>query len=212
LSDRRLRQTELVTGLAPVSPALPPLEVIGQFGGIYILATTGNGELLVIDQHAAHERILYEQVARWAGAELRSQELIVPTILHRSPKDAAMLRELLPALAEEGVVIEEFGSDAFLVRAVPVIFGRLEGTTVIDDLVSDLVTSEPARTVTDRERITRIIACRGAIKAGTVCTQEQCQRIVNQLRLTQSPFTCPHGRPTMIRFSRAELDSMFKRT
>ena len=212
LSDRRLRQTELVTGLAPVSPALPPLEVIGQFGGIYILATTGNGELLVIDQHAAHERILYEQVTRRAGAELRSQELIVPTVLHRSPKDAAMLRELLPALAEEGVVIEEFGSDAFLVRAVPVVFGRLEGTSVIDDLVSDLVTSEPARTVTDRERITRIIACRGAIKAGTVCTQEQCQRIVNQLRLTQSPFTCPHGRPTMIRFSRAELDSMFKRT
>jgi len=212
LSDRRLRQTELVTGLAPVSPALPPLEIIGQFGGIYILATTGNGELLVIDQHAAHERILYEQVTRRAGAELRSQELIVPTVLHRSPKDAAMLRELLPALAEEGVVIEEFGSDAFLVRAVPVVFGRLEGTMVIDDLVSDLVTSEPARTVTDRERITRIIACRGAIKAGTVCTQEQCQRIVNQLRLTHSPFTCPHGRPTMIRFSRAELDSMFKRT
>jgi len=78
--------------------------------------------------------------------------------------------------------------------------------------VSDLVTGEPARTVSDREKITRIIACRGAIKAGTVCTREQCQRIVNQLRLTKSPFTCPHGRPTMIRFSRPELDTMFKRT
>ena len=212
LSDRRLRQTELVTGLAPVSPTLPPMEVIGQFGGIYILATTGSGELILIDQHAAHERILYEQVTDRAGAELRSQELIVPVVLQRSPKDAGILRELMPALEREGVVIEGFGSGAFLVRAVPVVLGRLEGTTVIDDLVSDLVSSEPARTVTDREKITRIISCRGAIKAGTVCTQEQCQRIANQLRFTKSPFTCPHGRPTMIRFSRSELDAMFKRT
>ncbi|MCX6688330.1 MAG: DNA mismatch repair endonuclease MutL [Methanoregula sp.] len=212
LSDRRLRQTELVTGLLPVSPAIPPMEVIGQFGGIYILATTGSGELMLIDQHAAHERILYEQVTRRSGAEHRSQELIVPAILHRSPKDAAILRELMPALAEEGVVIEDFGSDAFVVRAIPVVLGKFEGNRIIDDLVSDLVTSEPARTVTDREKITRILACRGAIKAGTVCTQEQCQRIVNQLRFTKNPFTCPHGRPTMIRFSRADLDAMFKRT
>ncbi len=212
ISDRRLRQTELVTGLTPVPSKLPPMEVIGQFGGIYILATTGTGELILIDQHAAHERILYEQVAERSVAEHRSQELIVPVILHRSPQDAALLRELIPALAMEGVIIEEFGSGAFLVRAVPLVLGRLEGTTVIDDLVSDLVPAEPSRTVSDREKITRIIACRGAIKAGTVCTQEQCQRIIHQLRLTKSPFTCPHGRPTMIRFSRAKLDEMFKRT
>ena len=212
ISDRRLRQTELVTGLTPVPSKLPPMEIIGQFGGIYLLATTPTGELILIDQHAAHERILYEQVAERSGAEHRSQELIVPAILHRSPHDAALLRELIPALEKEGVIIEEFGSGAFLVRAIPVVLGKLEGTTVIDDLVSDLVSAEPSRTVSDREKITRIIACRGAIKAGTVCTQEQCQRIINQLRLTKSPFTCPHGRPTMIRFSRAKLDEMFRRT
>jgi len=212
ISDRRLRQTELVSGVTPVSSKLPPMEIVGQCGGIYILATTGSGELILIDQHAAHERILYEQVTERSGAERRSQELIVPAILRRSPKDAAILRELMPALAEAGVIIEDFGSDAFIVRAIPVVLGRFEGTMIIDDLVSDLVTGEPARTVSDREKITRIIACRGAIKAGTVCTHEQCQRIVNQLRLTKSPFTCPHGRPTMIRFSRPELDTMFKRT
>jgi DNA mismatch repair protein MutL len=212
ISDRRLRQTELVTGLTPVPSKLPPMELIGQFGGIYILATTPPGELILIDQHAAHERILYEQVAERAGVEHRSQELIVPAIIHRSPRDAAVLQELIPALENEGVIIEEFGSGAFLVRAIPVVLGKLEGATVIDDLVSDLVSAEPSRTVSDREKITRIIACRGAIKAGTVCTQEQCQRIINQLRLTRSPFTCPHGRPTMIRFSRAKLDEIFKRT
>lgn len=212
ISDRRLRQTELATGLVPVPSKIPPMEIIGQFGGIYILATTGTGELILIDQHAAHERILYEQVTERSGVEHRSQELIVPAILYRSPRDAALLRELIPALALEGFIIEEFGSSAFLVRAIPLVLGKPEGTTVIDDLVSDLVSGEPSRTVSNREKITRIIACRGAIKAGTICTPEQCQRIINQLRLTKNPFTCPHGRPTMIRFSRAKLDEMFKRT
>jgi DNA mismatch repair protein MutL len=83
---------------------------------------------------------------------------------------------------------------------------------MIDDLVSDLLHKDMDRPVSDRERLTRIIACRSAIKAGTVCTHEQCQRIIEQLRATQTPFTCPHGRPTMVRFTRAKLDEMFGRT
>jgi DNA mismatch repair protein MutL len=210
-TDHRLRQTELASGVPPVTAAVPDMEVIGQVGGIYILAAAPDGELIIIDQHAAHERIFYEQVSRSMAAR-HAQELLVPAIIHRSPKDAAILRELAPALAQEGVVIEDFGSGSFLVRSVPAIMGKIEGPEQIDDLVSDLLSSDPTRSVSDRERITRIIACRSAIKAGTVCTLEQCQRIVNQLRVTQSPFTCPHGRPTMIRFSRAKLDEMFKRT
>ena len=185
--------------------------MIGQVGGIYILAAAPEGELIIIDQHAAHERIFYEQVKKSTAAR-HAQELIVPALIHRSPKEAAILRNLIPALAGEGVVIEEFGTGSFLVRAVPAIMGKIEGPDQIDDLVTDLTASEPTRPVSDRERITRIVACRSAIKAGTVCTLEQCQRIVNQLRATESPFTCPHGRPTMIRFSRAKLDEMFKRT
>ena len=119
---------------------------------------------------------------------------------------------LIPALAKEGFVLEEFGRDSFLVRAIPVVLGKLEDTTMIDEIISDLVSEEPSRTVNNRERITRIIACRGAIKAGTICTKEQCQRIIYQIRNTRNPFTCPHGRPTMLRFSRADLDAMFKRT
>ena len=170
------------------------------------------GELLIIDQHAAHERILYEQVTSQSQAKKQSQELLVPVILKRSPKDASILRELIPALLKEGVAIEEFGTDTFLVRALPVILGNAEGTAYIDELTSDLLNRDPTRSVSDRERITRIIACRGAVKAGTVCTLEQCQRIIDQLRLTKSPFTCPHGRPTIIRFSKKRLDEMFQRT
>ncbi len=209
-TDHRLRQTELASGVPPVTAVVPAMEVIGQVGGIYILAEAADGELIIIDQHAAHERIFYEQVSRSMAAR-HVQELLVPAIIHRPPKDAAILRNLIPALVQEGVVIEEFGSGSFLVRAVPALMGKVEGTEMIDDLVSDLIHKDPERPVTDRERITRIIACRSAIKAGTVCTHEQCQRIIDQLRVTRTPFTCPHGRPTMVRFTRAKLDEMFGR-
>ncbi len=213
-TDHRLRQTELPVHSEPsclVSSLLPEIEVIGEFGGIYILARTRGDELLLIDQHAAHERIIYEQVTAQEQEARPSQELISPVVLHRTPKEAAILRELLPALAREGFIIEGFGGDTFLVRAVPVVLGRLEDSTILDEIISDLVSEEGAQTVTNRERITRIVACRGAVKAGTVCTREQSQRIVDQLRRMKNPFTCPHGRPTMIRFTRKELDSMFKR-
>ena len=213
-TDQRLRQTELSVDPEPtylVSSLLPAIEVIGEFSGIYILARTKDDELLLIDQHAAHERILYEQVTGQALEARPSQELISPVVLHRTPGEAAILKDLLPALALEGFILEGFGGDAFLVRAVPVVLGRIEETTIIDEIISDLVSEDAAQAVTNRERITRIVACRGAIKAGTVCTREQCQRIVDQLRRMKNPFTCPHGRPTMIRFTRKELDTMFKR-
>jgi DNA mismatch repair protein MutL len=213
-TDQRLRQTELPVGSEPaylVSSLLPEMVVIGEFSGIYILARTRDDELLLIDQHAAHERILYEQVSGQEQENRPSQELISPVVLHRTPKEAAILRDLLPALSLEGFIFEGFGGDAFLVRAVPVVLGRIEETTIIDEIISDLISEESAQAVSNRERITRIVACRGAVKAGTACTREQCQRIVDQLRRMKNPFTCPHGRPTMIRFTRKELDTMFKR-
>ncbi len=210
-SDQRLRQTELLIGISKVQSKLPAIEVIGEFGGIYILGRTDTDELVIIDQHAAHERILYEQVSLRLKGEHHSQELIWPVILHKTPKEALIIKDLLPSLAQEGFVLEEFGGDSFIVRAIPVVLGRMEETKIIDEIISDLVNNASTGSVNNRERITRVIACRGAIKAGTVCTREQCQRIVNQLRLTQNPYTCPHGRPTIIRFSRTDLDTMFKR-
>ena len=210
-SDQRLRQTELMTGIPALPSLLPNIEVIGEFGGIYILGRTDTDELVIIDQHAAHERILYEQVLLRLKGEHHSQELIWPVILHRTPKDTSVLQELLPALTQEGFILEDFGRDTFIVRAIPVVLGRMENAGIIDEIISDLVNDASYGSVNNRERITRIIACRGAIKAGTVCTREQCQRIVNQLRLVENPYTCPHGRPTIIRFSRADLDTMFKR-
>jgi DNA mismatch repair protein MutL len=212
VTDRQLRQTELATGSVPLETRLPVMEVIGQFGGIYILATTETGDLVIIDQHAVHERVLYELVNARMSDDHCSQELIEPFILRRPVHEAAVLRDLIPALAQAGLILEEFGKETFLVRAIPVVLGKPDDMAIIDEMVHDLVSEGPPVAVNNRERITRIIACRGAIKAGTVCTLEQCQRLIRQLRSAKNPFTCPHGRPTIVRFTRSDLDVMFKRT
>jgi DNA mismatch repair protein MutL len=211
-TERQLRQTELFSGNAPEQSPVPELDVIGQLGGIYILASTPGGELILIDQHAAHERIMFELVSARPEGAGRSQELIMPLTLHRSARDAAVMRELLPLLGDEGFVIDDFGGDTFLVRAVPAVLGRSDQTELVNDIIDDLTRGEFSRTVSTSEQILRIVACRGAIKAGTVCTDEQCRRLVRQLRQAANPFTCPHGRPTMVRFSRDQLDAMFLRT
>ncbi|WAC04000.1 MAG: DNA mismatch repair endonuclease MutL [Methanoregula sp.] len=211
-TDRQLRQSELPTGILPDANIVPDMDVIGQIGGIYILAATRSGDLILVDQHAAHERIMYEMVSAKRESARQSQELIAPVLLHRSARDSAVLRELLPSLTEEGFEIEDFGKDTFLVRAVPVVLGALEHSNLVNEIVDDLSREDTSRSVSSRERITRIIACRSAIKAGTACTPEQCRRLLQQLRLAHNPFSCPHGRPTMVRFTREQLDAMFKRT
>lgn len=212
MTDTRLRQTELPTGIIRAESPVPELEVVGQIGGTYILARTGGDDLILIDQHAAHERVLYEQVTERRDTRRISQELLVPVVLRESPREAALLRGITGPLAERGFLVEEFGKDSFLVRGVPSVLGRLDDASAIQDILGDIFSGEVDTPEDTGERISRSIACKGAIKAGTVCTMEQCQRLVAQLRLTKSPYTCPHGRPTMVSFSRSALDALFRRT
>ena len=133
-------------------------------------------------------------------------------IIRESPREAAILRGITDLLADRGFLVEEFGKDSFLVRGVPSVLGRLDDASAIHDLLGDIFSEEVDTPEETAERISRSISCKGAIKAGTVCTMEQCQRLVAQLRFTRSPYTCPHGRPTMVSFSRLALDALFKRT
>ncbi|MDD3621390.1 MAG: DNA mismatch repair endonuclease MutL [Methanofollis sp.] len=210
-SDRRLRQTQLPLAGAERN-RLPEVTVLGQVDATYIVGSTGGRTLVLIDQHAAHERILYEQVqAKQAGGQ-KTQELIVPVLITFSPAEVELAREALPVLAEEGFVVEEFGPSTFAVSAIPVVLGKLEEPEVIRDLVSALVREGPSDPVGRREAITRRVACRGAIKGGDPLTHEQMQRLVEQLAHTKNPYTCPHGRPTVILFSPDEMAAMFRRT
>jgi DNA mismatch repair protein MutL len=210
-TDQQLRQTELVPGGPGRIQGIPDMECIGQLGDSYILAATGGGDLVIIDQHAAHERILYEQVAEASRRERISQELLVPVVLEFSPREADALRAVIPGIEEEGFLIEEFGKDSFAIRSIPVILGRYEDPMAIKEILAEFIQGG-SFTGFERERICRIIACRGALKAGTACTSEQCDRLLRQLARARDPWTCPHGRPTMIAFSREKLNKLFGRT
>jgi DNA mismatch repair protein MutL len=209
LTDWRLRQSELPLAGAERN-LLPEIEVIGQLDAMYIVGSAEGRSLVVIDQHAAHERVLYEQAQDRAGPG--SQELIVPVLVTFSPQEAELAREALPTLAEEGFVLEEFGPSTYAVNAIPVVLGKLEEPEVIRDLVSALVRESPSDPVGKREAVLRRVACRGAIKAGDHLSREQMRRLIDQLARTKNPYTCPHGRPTIVSFSPDELAAMFQRT
>jgi len=211
VSDRQLRRTDPAGRPAADQNLLPAMDPIGQIGATYIVARTAGGDLLLIDQHAAHERILYEQVEEKRGSSAEAQELVTPVIVEVRPREAQQLREALPLLEQQGFVVEEFGRDTYTVRAVPAAFARPGDTEAVRDLIADLLSDE-FRTAPDRnERITQVIACRGAVKAGAVLAREQQLRLIDQLSRTNTPWTCPHGRPTVIAFSKAKLDGMFGR-
>jgi len=212
LADRRLRHSELSPVTVGSGDGTPEFIYLGQYSGAYILAQAPSGDLLLVDQHAAHERVLYEQVTAFRDPNQEAQELLVPAILTLSPAESGILREYLPLLMEKGFSLEEFGKDTYAVRMVPVILGKPGDGEMVRDIIGDLISLPRKHGPDSGEQLARTIACHGAVKAGNVLTSGQCQRLLDQLSRTNEPWTCPHGRPVMISFTRERLDLLFKRT
>lgn len=205
-TELRLRKTEkpLETGKAEND-----IKVLGQVDALYVIAETRDG-FVIIDKHAAHERVLFEQVRDSRRTD--SQELIVPVNIELDPKEKVVMKECIPYLNEFGFRISEFGHDTFAVTSVPYMLGQLEEPALIHDIIIDIISEGKTNNETGIfERVTKSIACRGAIKAGADSSQEQMEKLIKQLFKTENPYTCPHGRATMVSFNRAELDRMFKR-
>jgi DNA mismatch repair protein MutL len=189
---------------------LEDLRIIGQVSRMYILAEKGE-DLIIIDQHAAHERILYEQVMR--SKKSRVQELITPVMIELTPKEKVLMEEYIPYLEEYGFGISEFGDNTYVVTFVPEVFGRLEDADVIHDVISDLLAEGKVKKDTGiSEKVSKTLACRAAIKGGSACTLNQMEDLIEQLKTAENPYSCPHGRPTVITFTKGELDRMFART
>jgi DNA mismatch repair protein MutL len=211
-TERRLRQSEraLFDKEKINDLEMPDIKLLGQVDSIYILAETKNG-LIIIDQHAAHERVFFELVR--GSKRDDSQELIVPINLELDSKERALMKETIPSLEEFGFRISEFGPDAFAVTAVPDVLGKLEDTEMVHDIISDILSEGKVKEETGIfDRVTKSIACRSALKAGADCSSSQMERLIKQLFMTENPYTCPHGRPTMVSFNRQELDKLFKRS
>lgn len=211
---RQLLQTRIQEGYEgePAGDArFPELFWIGQVQGTYIIASDREGTLYLVDQHAAHERVRYDQLKKQEDLQVKTQELIAPVVLSLSPSETGLLPSVLPVLTDEGFILEPFGQDTWCVRGVPVVLGRYEDPDTVREIIGTIL-SEDEGPVRMKEQVIRLVACRSAVKAGAVLTPEQGMDITNQLAQTSDPWTCPHGRPTIISFSPFDLAKMFKRT
>ncbi|HSP56588.1 MAG TPA: DNA mismatch repair endonuclease MutL, partial [Dehalococcoidia bacterium] len=198
---------EAATGVTPAQ-ALPVLRVIGQFGAIYIIAEGPDG-MYLIDQHAAHERVLYERFVRGrAEAAADVQGLLDPLSLEVSPRHRALLAGEGEALRAYGLEVEPFGESAYLVRAVP---RSLAAGEIRDSVVRFLDLMLEEGEIDGRDRVAMSLACHGAVRAGKTLSLEEMRDLVRQLEESEAPNTCPHGRPTMILMSADVLAREFGR-
>jgi DNA mismatch repair protein MutL len=190
--------------------SLPILRVIGQLSNTYIIAEGPEG-LYLIDQHAAHERILYERVlAQWSRQEVEVQGSLEPITIELNPREEEILRANKDMLAQFGFDIEPFGDKSYLIRTIPALATRANLDEVMSAVLSDLDSKDEVTSW--EEKIAQSLACHSAIRAGQQLSNEEMLALIRQLEQANQPRTCPHGRPTMIQLTSYQLEKEFGRT
>jgi DNA mismatch repair protein MutL len=198
----------LTESQSTLSVSLPVLRVVGQALNGYIVAEGPDG-LYLIDQHAAHERIRYDKVKQQREQKTPEvQGLLEPMTFEVTPRQDAMLRSCLEELSNFGFTVESFGERTYLVRTVPVLVAGDNWAAMLKELLDELSGEERSKW---EEKIVASIACHGAIKAGQSLSDDEMRSLVRQLEQTANPHTCPHGRPTVIKLSAAQLEREFGR-
>ena len=190
---------------------VPLLRVIGQVGAAYIVAEGPDG-LYLIDQHAAHERVLYETFSlQRAAAHIVSQALLEPVAVEVPPDAAALLHSQIETLNQIGFSIEPFGGNTFLVRSLPTVLGNVDPARAVRVVVEDFEEDETVLAAEVEARLMARVCKRAAVKAGQVLSITEQAELVQRLEQCLSPRTCPHGRPTMIHLSVEALERQFGR-
>ncbi len=190
---------------------VPLLRLIGQIGSTYLVAEGPDG-LYLIDQHAAHERVLFEKLMAQRGTKsIPSQSLLAPEIVTLPPQSAKALIPQLPFLNQFGFEVEEFGANTFQVRAMPTLFAGGDPASALRALVEDFEEDETPLQSEIEAKLAARVCKRLAVKGGQTLTIEEQRALLNDLENCQSPRTCPHGRPTMIHLSVDVLERQFGR-
>ncbi|HEY5931695.1 MAG TPA: DNA mismatch repair endonuclease MutL [Nitrospira sp.] len=214
LQPRSETQLPLVSEAAEPYVRVPPAEVIalGQINRTFLIAQVG-GDLTVIDQHTAHERVLFERLYRaWTTPGIQAQPLLIPDPVELSPPQATLLQRHQHDLEQLGVDIEPFGSSTVLIRAIPVGLGKIDPTTFLQDLLDDLTQWDRASSLEASVRsVLASLACHGAVRAGRSMKSEEIKALVEDWRTEGEITTCPHGRRTSFRLSITDLEKMFGR-
>jgi DNA mismatch repair protein MutL len=200
---------------------VPLLRLVGQIASAYLVAEGPDG-LYLIDQHAAHERVLFENyMAIWmysnqpgentSSRQIPAQVLLRPISIDLPPSSARLIEEQLPLLNRLGFQVELFGKGSFLVRAIPSLLAGMDPVAALGVIVEDFEEDETPLQAESEARIIARVCKRAAIKAGQVLSPEEQRALLNDLEACQSPRTCPHGRPTMIHLSVDLLERQFGR-
>ena len=186
-------------------------QIIGQLGNMYILCQMEDG-LLIVDQHAAHERIVYETLKKsLLSAKIEIQNLLIPDEMEFSLKEKGILLEKGQVLADFGIELDHFGGNTFLLRAVPALLKNVNWQTLISEFISKLEESGAPDGAHIMDEAVKIMACHGAIRAGQHLTLTEMSNLMHQLNNMDLPTNCPHGRPIFQNFTYFEMNKMFKR-
>lgn len=188
---------------------MPLLRLIGQIGATYLVAEGPDG-LYLIDQHAAHERVLYEKLSTRAG-KVESQSLLQPEVVQFSPQSARLISESLEILNQYGFMVEEFGVNTYRISAIPTIFTSGDPQATLRCIVEDFEEDETPLQGLLADRLIARICKRMAVKGGQTLSPQEQTSLLNDLENCVSPRTCPHGRPTMIHLSVDLLERQFGR-
>jgi DNA mismatch repair protein MutL len=185
--------------------------VLGQLKETYILCEIKEG-LLLVDQHAAHERKVYEKLKRsYKNSSLECQPFLIPPRVEFSPSESRTILKRIGELSELGITLEHFGGETFIVRSVPVLLVDVHWEALLREIVP--VLEDPGAVKGDQlvEELLALMACHGAIRAGRRLSREEMVSLVEQMDEVEVPTNCPHGRPVFKRLSFHEIEKMFRR-
>ena len=203
-----------MTSAGPVPLLKVPLRLVGVIGRLYVVLESDRG-LVLLDQHAAHERILFEEMLNRLeqNAQAPSQRLLLPATVELSARDAGFLREHLAVLTRLGVGLSEFGERTFLLDALPPFVKAPDARQFVLQLVDELkAAGHEVNSLRLGEHMVAKTVCRHAVKANDPLAGAELENLVRDLRQCAMPYTCPHGRPTLIEMNFRELEKKFGRT
>ncbi|AQM59366.1 DNA mismatch repair endonuclease MutL [Clostridium baratii] len=189
----------------------PPLRIIGQFNKTYIIAEF-NETLYLIDQHAAHEKILFEKyIKSISEGSIIIQQLLVPTLIELSTDDLIFYIENQKIFKDAGFTVEEFGGNTISLKEVPYFLGKLDPKDLFLSIIDDLKKMGDGKTIDIKYNKIATMACKKAVKGNDTLTEREMIKLVEDLRFIEDPFHCPHGRPTIIKFTNNDLEKKFRR-
>jgi DNA mismatch repair protein MutL len=178
----------------------------------YIVAQTAKG-IVIVDQHAAHERLVYERLKRQlAETGIRAQALLIPEIVDLSPTDAARILDAAPALARVGLTIEPFGGNAVAIRETPAVLGPVNGASLLRDILDELADSGDSQLLQAKiDAILSRMACHGSVRSGRQMRPEEMNALLREMETTPLSGQCNHGRPTYVELSLHDIERLFGR-